>query len=41
MRALAVARASAVHHRGKVKQISKERHTKQANIGKEIYLQRT
>jgi hypothetical protein len=40
MRALAIARASAVYQRGKVKQISKERHTRQANIGKEIYLQR-
>jgi hypothetical protein len=41
MRTLAVARASAVHQRGKkVKQRSKERHTRQANIGKEIYLQR-
>jgi hypothetical protein len=40
MQALAVARASAVHQRGKVKQISKERHTRQANIGKEIYLRR-
>jgi hypothetical protein len=28
MRALAVARASAVHQRGKVKQISKESHTR-------------
>jgi hypothetical protein len=38
MRALAVARASAVHQRGKKSQgkKSKERHTRQANIGKEI-----
>jgi hypothetical protein len=42
MRALAIARASAVHQRGKKSQgkKSKKRHTRQANIGKEIYLRR-
>jgi hypothetical protein len=41
MRALAVARASAVHQRGKKSQAKKQkRHTRQANIGKEIYPRR-
>jgi hypothetical protein len=34
MWALAVARASTAHHRGKVKQISKERHTKTSTYRK-------